>query len=63
MVSEELFNSTMILYTSNSTGTGKYNKCQNDCLWKQRSHYRLENVSLGFIENLHKAVKKFATLL
>ena len=25
---------------------------QNDCLWKQRTHYELENGSLGFIESL-----------
>ena len=25
------------------------NKRQKDCVWKQRTHYRLENVSLGFI--------------
>ena len=30
------------------------NKRQNDCLLKQRTHYRLENGSLGFIETLHK---------
>ena len=23
-----------------------------DCLWKQRTHYRLENMSFGFIETL-----------
>ena len=27
---------------------------QKDCLWKQSTHYGLENVSLGFIETLHK---------
>ena len=32
----------------------KYNKRQKDCLWKQRTHYGLENESLGFIETLHK---------
>ena len=26
----------------------------NDCLWKQRTHYKLENGSIGFIETLHK---------
>ena len=31
-----------------------YNERQKDCLWKQRSHYGLENGSLGFIETLHK---------
>ena len=31
-----------------------YDKRQKDCLWKQRTHYRLENGSLGFIETLHK---------
>ena len=30
------------------------NKRQKDCLWKQRTHYRLENESLGFIETLDK---------
>ena len=30
------------------------NKRQKDCLWKQRTHYRLENGSLGFIETLVK---------
>ena len=30
------------------------NKRQNDCLRKQRTHYRLENGSLGFIETLYK---------
>ena len=30
------------------------NKRQKDCLWKQRTHYRLENGSLSFIETLHK---------
>ena len=30
------------------------NKRQKDCLWKQRTHYGLENGSLGFIETLHK---------
>ena len=30
------------------------NKRLKDCLWKQRTHYRLENQSLGFIETLHK---------
>ena len=30
------------------------NKRQKSCLWKQRTHYRLENGSLGFIETLHK---------
>ena len=30
------------------------NKRQKDCLWKQGTHYGLENGSLGFIENLHK---------
>ena len=29
-------------------------KRQKDCLWKHRTHYRLENGSLGFIETLHK---------
>ena len=29
-------------------------KRQKDCIWKQRTHYRLENGSLGFIETLHK---------
>ena len=49
MVSEELFNNIMILHV-NSTGAGKYNKHQKDCLWKQRTHYGLENGSLGFID-------------
>ena len=30
------------------------NKRQKDCLWKQRTHCRSENGSLGFIETLHK---------
>ena len=30
------------------------NKRQQECLWKQRTHYRLENGSFGFIETLHK---------
>ena len=25
-----------------------------NCLWTQRTHHRLENGSLGFIETLHK---------
>ena len=29
------------------------NKRQKDCLWKQRTHYGLENGSLGFIETKH----------
>ena len=29
-------------------------KHQKGCLWKQRTHYRLENGSLGFNETLHK---------
>ena len=24
-------------------------KCQKECLWKQRTHYGLENGSLGFL--------------
>ena len=32
----------------------KRKKRQKDCLWKQRTHYGLENGSLGFIETLHK---------
>ena len=32
----------------------KYNsKHKKDCLWKQRSHYGLENRNLGFIATLH----------
>ena len=31
-----------------------WNKRQKDYLWKHRTHYRLENGSLGFIETLHK---------
>ena len=31
-----------------------FSKRQKDCLWKQRTLYRLENGSLGFIETLHK---------
>ena len=31
-----------------------FNKRQKDCLWKQKTHYRLVNGSLGFIETLHK---------
>ena len=38
-------------------GELKYNKRQKDCLWKQRTHYRLENGRL-FISRM-----KFATLL
>ena len=30
------------------------NKRQKDCLWKQKTHYGLENRSLGFTETLHK---------
>ena len=30
------------------------NKRQKDCLWKQRTHYGLENRSLDFIETLPK---------
>ena len=30
------------------------NKRKKDCLWKQRTQYRLENGSLGFIETLRK---------
>ena len=30
------------------------NKRRKDCLWKQRTHDRLENGSLSFIETLHK---------
>ena len=30
------------------------NKRQKDCLWKQRTHYGLENGILDFIETLHK---------
>ena len=29
-------------------------KRQNDCLWKQRTHYGLENGSPGFIATFHK---------
>ena len=29
-------------------------KRQKDFLWKQKTHYILENGSLGFIETLHK---------
>ena len=35
-------------------GSSSEHKRQKDCLWKQRTHYRLENGSLGFIETLHK---------
>ena len=38
------------------------NKRQNDCFLKQRTHYRLENGSLGLLR-LFIAVMKFATLL
>ena len=31
-----------------------YNKRQKDSLWKQRTHYGIENGSLGFIETLHE---------
>ena len=30
------------------------NKRKKDCLRKQRTHYRFENGSLGFIETFHK---------
>ena len=30
------------------------NKDKKDCLWKQRTHYRLENGNLGFIETPNK---------
>ena len=30
------------------------NKRHKDCLWKQRTHYRLENGSVGFIDTFHK---------
>ena len=30
------------------------NKCKKDCSWKQRTHYRLENGSLGFIVTCQK---------
>ena len=30
-----------------------------DCLWKRRTHYGLENGSLGFIEILHKELESF----
>ena len=33
---------------------GMFNKRQKDCLWKQRTHYRLKNGSLGFTKTLHK---------
>ena len=50
MVSVELFNNIMILYMLTAQGQ-EYNKCQKDCLWKQRPHYGLENGSLGFIDS------------
>ena len=37
-----------------STESIVLNKRQKDCLWKQRTHHRSENGSLGFIETLHK---------
>ena len=40
--------------TSHVTDFNTRNKRQKDCLWKQRTHYRSENGSLGFIETLHK---------
>ena len=27
---------------------------QKDCFWEQKTHYRLGNGGLGFIETLHK---------
>ena len=42
------------LYKAYKETSEEENKRQKDCLWKQRTHYGLENRSLGFIENLHK---------
>ena len=39
----------ILAQTANAT-----NKRQKDCLWKQRTHHRSENGSLGFIETFHK---------
>ena len=39
---------------SHRVGLSMANKRQKDCLWKQRTHYRLENGSLDFIATLHK---------
>ena len=45
-----------VLPTPHGTNTSCIveNKRQKDGLWKQRTHYRSENGSLGFIETLHK---------
>ena len=37
-----------------TTESCEINKHKKDCLWKQRTHYRLENGSLDFTETLHK---------
>ena len=51
MVSEELFNNIMILYLLTAQGQVNIIKVKKDCLWKQRSHYGLENGSLSFIDS------------
>ena len=43
-----------VMIALNSDAASNYNERQKDCLWKQRTHYGLENGSLGFIETLHK---------
>ena len=51
----ELQNAPVILNFANKIKEiANLNKRKKDCLWKQRTHYRLENGSLGFIETLHK---------